>query len=55
MIGLIRAIRRYQYGSAKRLGDLQALLQGRILHRYVERQTGRVARRTINRLTKGLK
>jgi hypothetical protein len=55
MIGLIRAIRRYQYRSAKRLGDVQALLQGRIVHRLVERQTGKVARRAINKLTKGLK
>jgi hypothetical protein len=43
------------YRNAKILGDVQAVLQGRLLHRYVERKTGKAARRAINKLTKGLR
>ena len=55
MIGLIRKIRRYQYASAKQLGDIQAVLQGRIVHRIAERAAGKAARKTLNKLTKGLR
>jgi hypothetical protein len=52
MIGFIRAVRRRMYKQARILGDVQAVLQGRIGQRIAQRQAGALARKYINRLVK---
>lgn len=55
ILKIIRFVRRYQYGSARRLGDVQAVLTGRIFHRIAERKLGKLTRRQLNQLLKGIK
>jgi len=50
MLKIIRKIRRYQYKSAKRLGDVQAVLQGKIVQRVAQRKVGAMSRKGINKL-----
>jgi hypothetical protein len=52
MIKLIRALRRRMYKNARVLGDVQAVLQGRIVQRVVQRKAGAAARRAINKVVK---
>ncbi len=54
MIKLIRRTRARCYRTAKVLGDVQAVLQGRVAHRIVQRQAGKHARRGLNKLTRKL-
>jgi hypothetical protein len=51
----IRFLRRNMYRNARMLGDVQAVLQGRIIHRYVQRKAGAASRRLLNRTTRGLR
>lgn len=55
MIKLIRALRRRMYRNAKILGDVQAVLQGRIVARIAERKAGAGARKALNKLTRKLR
>ena len=50
LISKIRKIRKMQYQSAKTLGDVQAVLQGRIGHRLVQRQVGKMSRKSMNKV-----
>ena len=50
----IRWYRKRAYKTAKTLGDVQAVLQGRVAHRIVQRQAGKHARRGLNKLTRKL-
>ena len=50
MLGLIRAYRKYCYNTAKRLGDVQAVLQGRFVDRVVQRKVGKLSRKGLNKL-----
>lgn len=52
MIGVIRFLRRNMYRNARVLGDVQAVLQGRIVDRIVQRQAGKLSRKALNKLPK---
>lgn len=55
MIKLIRWLRRSMYRNARVLGDVQAVATGRVAHRYIQRQTGKLARRAINKALRGIR
>ena len=50
IVRLIRKYRRNAYRSAKALGDVQAILQGRIGQRVVQRVVGKASRKAMNRV-----
>ena len=50
MIKLIRRYRRNAYRSAKFLGDVQAIITGKWVQRYVQRKVGALSRRGMNTL-----
>lgn len=54
MIKLIRFLRRNMYNNARVLGDVQAVLTGRLLHRMVQRKAGAMSRRLLNKGTRKL-
>ncbi len=51
----IRWYRKRAYKTAKTLGDVQAVLQGRVVHRYAQRQAGKLTRRGLNKVLKSLR
>lgn len=54
MIWLIRKLRSSMYRNARMLGDVQAVMQGRIVHRIVQRKAGAATRRMLNKGLRGL-
>ena len=50
LLKIIRFIRSNQYHSARRLGDVQAVLQGRIVDRILQRKLGKLSRHAINKV-----
>lgn len=52
MIHIIRWLRRRMYRNARVLGDVQAVMQGRIVHRTLQRQLGKRSRKIIHKLTR---
>lgn len=50
LIGLIRKVRSRAYKTAKTLGDVQAVLQGRFVDRAVQRKAGALTRKQLNKL-----
>jgi len=52
LLKLIRKVRARCYRTAKVLGDVQAVLQGRIVNRYAQRKLGAMSRRNMNKVLK---
>ena len=50
MLTAIRQLRRAMYPAARLLGDVQAVMSGRILRRIGWRVSGKVAGRVLGRL-----
>lgn len=50
LLKTIRKVRGRCYKTAKTLGDVQAVLQGRLADRLVQRQAGKMSRKTLNKL-----
>ena len=50
LVKLIRVYRRKAYNSAKMLGDVQAILQGRLVHRGAQRILGKASRKAMNKV-----
>lgn len=50
MIRLIRKVRSRCYRTAKVLGDVQAVMQGRIVHRVGQRVAGKATRKGLNKV-----
>jgi hypothetical protein len=51
----ITRARARMYTTAKRLGDVQAVLKGRIVERAAQRVAGKIARKQLNKIEKVLK